>query len=274
MLSQPVPNEKFSLKLKVAATPECFRDDDCRIPEVCHTGSCVDACIIKKCGENAICSTTIHDIACTCRQGFTGNPRSGCSLCKCTSTFAWTVAFAVEKHVFAWLMRACCFLSVWSISVPQNLVEPIVAGCDGDDECPDYNACRNKKCINPCAEDDPCAQSANCKVIDHQPVCTCPDGFIGDPRTECRSRKNKTNHLIKIFFFSMFLYWFQLYKNLYNSSKTRVYSGPRMPYNPCLHQGEVPEPMLQHNLWHQSRMQSDKSPSNMRMHSWFYRRSL
>ena len=66
----------------VTATPECFRHDDCRNSEVCHTGSCINACIVKDCADNAICSTTVHDIACTCRPGFTGDGHVRCSLCK------------------------------------------------------------------------------------------------------------------------------------------------------------------------------------------------
>ena len=68
--------------------------------------------------------------------------------------------------------------------------EPVLAiGCYDNDECPLYNACENTKCINPCAERNPCAPSAICKVINHEPECTCPDGFIGSPLTDCRPRK-------------------------------------------------------------------------------------
>ena len=68
--------------------------------------------------------------------------------------------------------------------------EPILTiGCYDNDECPLFNACENKKCINPCAERNPCAPTATCKVINHEPECTCPDGFIGSPLTDCRPRK-------------------------------------------------------------------------------------
>ena len=69
-------------------------------------------------------------------------------------------------------------------------IEPTLSvGCLINDECPLYAACRNRQCINPCAEDNPCAPSAICKVINHEPECTCPDGFIGSPLTDCRPRK-------------------------------------------------------------------------------------
>lgn len=82
------------------------------------------------------------------------------------------------------LMNARMHLSVAPITDA-----PIAAGCSGDLDCPDYAACENRLCINPCAIRDPCAPSANCKVVNHNPVCTCPDGYIGDPRTDCRLRK-------------------------------------------------------------------------------------
>ena len=82
------------------------------------------------------------------------------------------------------------FIASFVTLVPTPEVDSVIVGCETDQECPDYNACENRKCINPCAEDDPCAPSANCKVIGHQPVCTCPDGYIGDPRTECKLRKH------------------------------------------------------------------------------------
>ena len=68
-------------------------------------------------------------------------------------------------------------------------VEPIVTGCSVDQECPDYNSCINNRCADPCVISDPCATNAFCKVLNHQPKCSCPEGYIGDPRVECKPRK-------------------------------------------------------------------------------------
>ena len=62
-------------------------------------------------------------------------------------------------------------------------------GCDWNSHCPDDTACDNRQCINPCAIGDPCDSSAICKVINHEPVCTCPDGYIGNLNTRCELRK-------------------------------------------------------------------------------------
>ena len=84
-----------------------------------------------------------------------------------------------------------CMLN-WMILyiLAERPIEPVLSvGCEQDDDCPLYTACRNRQCINPCAEDSPCAPSAICRVINHEPLCTCPDGFIGSPHTDCRPRK-------------------------------------------------------------------------------------
>ena len=66
---------------------------------------------------------------------------------------------------------------------------PPPAGCTRDDECPDHSACENRACINPCVIRDPCAATATCRVANHKPICTCPDGYIGSPTTDCRLRE-------------------------------------------------------------------------------------
>ena len=125
----------------------------------------------------------MHDIACTCRPGFTGDGHVRCSLCK--YLYVMLNVIVLKQSLLDEIPLNCLFIAL----VPTPEVDSVVVGCESDQECPDYNACQNRKCINPCAEDDPCAPSANCKVIGHQPVCTCPDGYIGDPRTECKLRK-------------------------------------------------------------------------------------
>ena len=61
----------------------------------------------------------------------------------------------------------------------------VIVGCSVDLECPDYAACLNQACRNPCAILDPCAPNAFCKVIHHTAKCACPAGYIGDPQIKC-----------------------------------------------------------------------------------------
>ena len=55
--------------------------------------------------------------------------------------------------------------------------------CTINQECPLDKACVKQKCTNPCV--DVCGRNANCKVVNHSPICTCFNGFTGDPFTAC-----------------------------------------------------------------------------------------
>lgn len=57
--------------------------------------------------------------------------------------------------------------------------------CRVDEECSDALACVAQQCKNPCAIYDNCAPNAECHVTRHRPVCSCPDGFVGNPNIQC-----------------------------------------------------------------------------------------
>lgn len=48
-------------------------------------------------------------------------------------------------------------------------------------------ACINQKCKNPCL--GVCGINAECRVLSHKPVCTCFDGYEGEPSRECTLRE-------------------------------------------------------------------------------------
>jgi len=61
--------------------------------------------------------------------------------------------------------------------------------CVVSSECPQNQACINQKCTDPCP--GTCGLQARCNVINHNPICSCPPGFTGDPFTRCSPiRKN------------------------------------------------------------------------------------
>ena len=82
---------------------------------------------------------------------------------------------------------SCSCLSSY-IGAPPNCKPECVI----NSECPSNQACINEKCRDPCPGS--CGADANCFVMNHTPVCTCPEGFTGDPFTYCHpkpvSRKN------------------------------------------------------------------------------------
>lgn len=74
-------------------------------------------------------------------------------------------------------------------------------------------ACINQRCQDPCAEANPCAGNAECRVRNSRPICSCPTGWGGDPQVQCYRRKYQTE-VIPTF----------IYKNLNRFSFTH-YSG-------------------------------------------------
>ena len=56
--------------------------------------------------------------------------------------------------------------------------------CTIDAECSSNLACRNEKCEDPCTGS--CGQNAVCKVVKHNAVCICSEGYEGDPFTLCK----------------------------------------------------------------------------------------
>lgn len=55
--------------------------------------------------------------------------------------------------------------------------------CLVSSECKLQLACIDRRCRDPC--EGACGRDARCQVIAHSPICTCNDGYTGDPFTYC-----------------------------------------------------------------------------------------
>lgn len=65
--------------------------------------------------------------------------------------------------------------------------------CTVNSDCPSNLGCMNQKCVNPCIGS--CGLNANCMVSSHIPICTCFDGYTGDPFVQCQQHQcKKTLH--------------------------------------------------------------------------------
>lgn len=51
-------------------------------------------------------------------------------------------------------------------------------------ECALPLACLNSKCQDPCP--GTCGLNAKCNVVNHNPICSCPPGYNGDPFRHCQ----------------------------------------------------------------------------------------
>lgn len=76
--------------------------------------------------------------------------------------------------------------------------------CRADADCPPDRACINKRCEDPCAIENPCHDTSECKVLNHIADCTCPPGFKGSRGTACA--KGKFNCFSSYFGFLMDLF--------------------------------------------------------------------
>ena len=75
--------------------------------------------------------------------------------------------------------------------------------CVTSSECSQNQACISNKCKDPCPGS--CGIAAQCQVINHSPICSCPSSLTGDPFIRCLSirKYNRTviltfNEIIKL----------------------------------------------------------------------------
>jgi len=163
-----------------------------------------DPCELENvCGSCAKCNVVNHAAQCTCPAGTIGNPQLGCfktptrcsqkSDCvdgaKCLTGFC---AVSCSKSSSCDCGETCvqgrCRLQCNADNqCPQGQMcrqNTCVAGCRSSVDCAVEEACLNGRCSNPC-KNNTCGSNAECRVSDHRPVCLCPNGFGGNPTSEC-----------------------------------------------------------------------------------------
>lgn len=70
--------------------------------------------------------------------------------------------------------------------LPEYRGDPYTAcrpECVQNPDCPLDKACVRNKCFDPCT--GVCGQNAKCTVINHTPMCACPDGMSGNAFAAC-----------------------------------------------------------------------------------------
>lgn len=72
------------------------------------------------------------------------------------------------------------------ICLPEYIGNPYEScrpECTVNSDCVSNKACMMNKCKDPCP--GTCGQNAECHVVNHLPVCTCFNGYNGDPFRYC-----------------------------------------------------------------------------------------
>lgn len=69
--------------------------------------------------------------------------------------------------------------------------------CVVSSECSHDKTCINQKCRDPCP--GTCGINARCQVVNHNPICSCNNGYTGDPFSRCVFNERKLLYLDKKF---------------------------------------------------------------------------
>jgi hypothetical protein len=74
--------------------------------------------------------------------------------------------------------------------------------CSIHPDCPSNQACIQNKCRDPCLGS--CGVNAQCNVLNHMPICNCPDRYTGDAFSQCYLKPldiRKYNLFIQIYIY-------------------------------------------------------------------------
>ncbi|XP_047739046.1 uncharacterized protein LOC108675679 isoform X4 [Hyalella azteca] len=196
-----VSEKDICSELEIPISVGCRADSDCPSNRACVNTQCVVPC---NCGENAECTIVDHRPLCVCREGFQGDPITGCYKVGCTANEQCPLdkmcyngvcvnpcyvkdPCAINAECYPEVHQAKCRCPVGMVGDP--FVRCDVAGCKENSDCPTDKACHNRMCIDPCPHTDDCAPNAECYVYQHVAGCRCPSSHpFGDPRLMCEDR--------------------------------------------------------------------------------------
>jgi len=150
-----------------------------------------DPCAGFSCGNNAECTMRSSRAVCSCRAGYEGDPYNGCRRSECLDS----IDCASDK-----------------VCLHNRCISPCSTSCGVDAECSVRNHITVCTCpsgftgdpfvsctrstssgVNTRAGNDfdfcsptPCGRNTKCRVQNSRAVCSCLDGYFGNPIDECR----------------------------------------------------------------------------------------
>lgn len=164
----------------VGCRPECTMNSDCNPRKACSNSKCIDPCP-GTCGQAAVCDIVNHIPSCSCPAGFEGDPFVACRLKKIEIPINPCQPSPCGPNSLCRVNNgvAVCSCQPGLVGSPPSCRPECVVSV----ECPLTQACLNQKCVDPCP--GTCGISAKCQVINHNPICSCIQGYNGDPFVRC-----------------------------------------------------------------------------------------
>ncbi len=165
---------------------ECERDPDCYGDNVCRDYQCVpppDPCDPSPCGPNTMCEVNLQrNAVCRCLPRYVplGDTISGCEPepDPCNPNPCGPGASCTPNGRS---FQCECLAGYFG---DPNRGGCQKGECEFDDQCSSQLACFDFYCRDPCV--DACGAEALCEVRSHRPICSCPQGYNGDPLTYCK----------------------------------------------------------------------------------------
>jgi len=186
----------------------CRSNSDCSGSESCIGQRCTDSCSEGSCGPNSICRVVNHQPTCRCPSGMIPNPTPlvGCvrEPTVCTANRDCGDGLSCDGGT----CRPICSTNKNCFSneiCDKGLCKPIcrqdgdcrsgeicegltcMVGCRSDTSCPNEHSCAGNKCVSPCSVPGACGTNSICSVRNHEAVCRCEEGLIGNPASGCKA---------------------------------------------------------------------------------------
>lgn len=178
--------------------PECSINSECPSNQACINEKCRDPCP-GSCGLNAICNIINHTPVCTCSEYETGDPFTICSpklppsknfMFHAITSFKPCFLAREPEHDDPCYPPPCgsntkCMNGICSC-LPEYEGDPYTGcrpECVINNDCSRDKACVRNKCVGPCP--GTCGVNAICEVSNHIPLCSCPQGMIGNAFIQC-----------------------------------------------------------------------------------------
>ena len=180
------PNEQCEGGFCIQA---CRTKSDCGCGESCQGGRCLQTCLSPRDCNNGLncvagfCTTgCLRDSECPTNQAcISGQCSDPCKVLQCGPN----AICQTSAHI------AVCLC-------PKGFQRDARTGgctraeCLSDTDCSTDKRCGTRGlCVNPCSVPGACGRNAQCSVRNHAAKCSCPAGFVGNPKVRCKRDRDR-----------------------------------------------------------------------------------